>query len=140
MFTIGSLDSEVLTFWETNAPSFEERYEALKLAYNMNYQVSISAEPILQKNVEELVEKLSPFVTKNIWIGPAQNLIKRLKSNGYGDPLTLQKADELIKWQNDPQFIQYLYDTYKDNPMIRWKYDYLKEMSKIEKMRYQNKK
>ena len=117
-FTIGSTDSEVLKFWETNAPSFEERFESLKYCFNQKWNTSISAEPILSKNVQELITKLSPFVTESIWIGPAQQLKKRLSTNGHGDPITLQKADELEKWQFDPQFIQHLYDTYKDLSLI----------------------
>jgi len=131
--TIGATDSKVLKFWETNAPSYEERFESLKFAYNSGYQTSVSAEPLLDKNVNLLIEALSPYVTDTIWIGKAEHLIQRLTLNGYNDPLTLKKADELIIWQNDPQFIQYLYDTYKDNPLVKWKTSYLEEMSKIEK-------
>jgi DNA repair photolyase len=132
-FTIGSVDSQVLKFWETNAPSFEERYKSLKYAYKMGYQTSISAEPLLDKNVDFLIETLSHYITDTIWIGKAEQLIQRLTLNKYNDPLILRKADELIKWQNDPKFIQHLYQTYKDNPMVRWKTSYLEEMSKIEK-------
>jgi DNA repair photolyase len=133
-FTIGSTDSNILKYWETNAPSFEERFECLKLAFNIGYQTSISAEPLMSPQVDELISKLSPFVTETIWIGPAQQLIKRLKSNGYKDEETLGLARKMIDWQFNPIFIRHLYDTYKDNPMIRWKYDYLTEMSKIELM------
>lgn len=137
-FTIGSTDSQILKFWETNAPSFEERFKCLKLAFDMGYQTSISAEPLLDRNVDLLIKTLSPFVTDTIWIGKAEHFIKRLKSNGYGDSITLEKAYELIEWQNDPVFIQHLYQTYKDNPMIKWKTSYLIEFSKIEKMQISN--
>jgi DNA repair photolyase len=33
-FTIGSMDSDVLKFWEPNAPSFEERLASLKYAHS----------------------------------------------------------------------------------------------------------
>jgi len=131
-FTIGSVDSQILKFWETNAPSFEERFKSLKLAFNMGYRTSVSAEPLLDKDVDQLIKTLSPFITDTIWIGKMEHPIKRLTSNGYTDQLTIQKAHELITWQNDPNFIQHLYQTYKNNPMIRWKTSYLEEMSKIE--------
>jgi len=133
MFTIGSTDSQVLKFWETNAPSFEERFECLKMAYNMGYQTSVSAEPLLDKNVDFLIDTLSPLITDAIWIGKVERLMHRLSSNKYDDLLTLQKANELMTWQNDPQFIQHLFHTYKDNPMIRWKTSYLEELSKVER-------
>ena len=100
----------------------------------MGYQTSVSAEPLLDKNVDLLIDTLSPFITDTIWIGKEEQLMHRLSMNRYNDPLTKQKAEELKEWQNDPQFIQHLYVTYKDNPMIRWKTTYLKEMSKIEKV------
>lgn len=133
-FTIGSTDSKVLRYWETNAPSFEERFECLQLAFTSGYQTSVSSEPLMDPNVDELVSKLSPFITESIWIGPAQQLIRRLKSNGYKNEETLENARKMIDWQFNPTFIRHLYDTYKDNSMIRWKYDYLTEMSKIELM------
>lgn len=132
-FTIGSTDSKVLRFWETNAPSFEERFDCLRLAFDMGYKTSVSAEPLLDRNVDFLIETLSPFVTDTIWIGKVEHFIKRLKSNGYGDSITIEKAYELMEWQNNPVFIQHLYQTYKDNPMIKWKTSYLSEFSKIEK-------
>jgi DNA repair photolyase len=133
-FTIGSLDSLVLKFWEPEAPSFNERFECLKLAYNMGYKTSVSAEPLLDKDVHSLIRRLSPYVTDTIWIGKAEQLRKRLTMNGYNDPITIANADELMEWQNDPMFISDLYEKYKDNPMIRWKTSYLKEMAKIEKL------
>ncbi len=133
-FTIGSSDSLVLKFWEPEAPSFEERFECLKLAFNMGYQTSVSAEPLLDKGVHSLIRKLSPYITDTIWIGKAEQLRKRLTMNGYNDPITTSNADDLIEWQSDTIFIRDLYETYNDSPMIRWKTSYLKEMSKIEKI------
>jgi DNA repair photolyase len=131
-FTIGSLDSLVLNFWEPEAPSFNERFECLTLAFKMGYKTSVSAEPLLDKDVHSLIRRLSPYVTDTIWIGKAEQLRKRLTMNGYNDPNTIANADELMEWQNDPMLIRDLYEKYKDNPMIRWKTSYLKEMSKIE--------
>ncbi len=68
-FTITSLDNELLSFWEPNAPIFEERFDSLKHAYNMDYKTSISIEPFLDENPFLLVDKLIAFVTESIWIG-----------------------------------------------------------------------
>lgn len=68
-FTITSINNELLSFWESNAPSFEERFDALKHAHNMGYKTSISIEPFLDENPFHLVDKLIPYVTESIWIG-----------------------------------------------------------------------
>lgn len=120
-FTIGSTDSSILKYWEPNAPSFEERLECLRLAFKSGYQTSISSEPLLDKNVDDLINQLSPNVTDSIWIGKPNKLIYRTRVNGWGDEETVKRCHELLEWINDPEFIIGLYQRYKDNPLIRWK-------------------
>jgi hypothetical protein len=132
-FTIGSTDSNILKYWETNAPSYEERLECLKLAYRMGYQTSISSEPLLDRNVDDLINRLSPYVTDTIWIGKPNKLLYRTRLNGYGDRETVEKCNELLGWINDPEFIMGLYSRYKDNPMIRWKESINRDIQKINK-------
>jgi len=130
-FTIGSTNSQILKFWEPNAPSFEERLECLKLCHSLGYQTSVSSEPLLDKNVDELIMKLSPFITDSIWIGKPNKLLFRTKINGHGDSETIQKCNELLSWITDPDFLLNLYTKYKDNPMIRWKDSIRKDLSKL---------
>ena len=94
-FTIGSADSQVLKFWEPNASSFEERLECLALAYRMGYQTSASAEPLLDKNVDDLISKLSPYITDTIWIGKPNMLLSGTRMNGHDDllPSEIQLLD-----------------------------------------------
>jgi DNA repair photolyase len=120
-FTIGSTDSNILKYWETNAPSYEERLECLKLAYRMGFQTSISSEPLLDRNVDDLIDQLSQYVTDTIWIGKPNKLLYRTRLNGYEDTETVERCNELLGWINDPEFIMGLYSRYKENPMIRWK-------------------
>jgi DNA repair photolyase len=71
-FTIGTNDNKSLSFWEPNAPKFQERFKALKLAYREGFDTSISMEPcfpakvISEVSVIEsfinLVQKLLPYV------------------------------------------------------------------------------
>ena len=75
-FTITSLNNNVLDFWESGAPSFEERLESLKFANSMKYKTSVSIEPFLDKDPIPLVKKLYPYVSETIWIGK-MNYIKR---------------------------------------------------------------
>ena len=100
-FTITSINNELLSFWEPNAPSFEERYEALKHAYNMGYKTSISIEPFLDENPFILVDKLIPYVTESIWIGNMNYVyVKNVKSNEikfYKNIQRINKKENLIK-------------------------------------------
>lgn len=130
-FTIGSTDSDILKFWETNSPSYEERLESLKLAYRMGYQTSISSEPLLEKNVDDLINQLSHYVTDSIWIGKPNKLLYRTRMNGWGDIETVERCHELLEWINDPVFILGLYSRYKDNPMIRWKDSIYKDIERL---------
>ena len=119
-FTIGSCNSENLKFWEHNAPSFEERLQSLKFAYENGFKTSLSCEPILDAGTLELVEKVLPYTTDAIWIGKPNFLLKRIKMNGITDKETIQKAEELINSLSDG-WITELYNSLKDNPKIKWK-------------------
>ena len=81
-FTITSLNNELLKFWESNAPSYEERFKSLKYAYQAGFKTSVSIEPFLDKDPIPLIKQLSPFITESIWIGK-MNYINRnhLKTN-----------------------------------------------------------
>ncbi|TFG10210.1 MAG: radical SAM protein [Promethearchaeota archaeon] len=68
-FTITSKDNRKLHYWEPGAPGFEERLEALQLAYRKGFKTSISIEPCLDKDPIPLIKILSPYVTETIWIG-----------------------------------------------------------------------
>ena len=100
-FTIGSSDSNTLKFWEPNAPDFAERLESLKYAFSEGYQTSVSSEPMLDDNIGDVIDQVSPFVTDTIWLGKANHLRSRLALNGENDPVTIQKAEQLIAWQED---------------------------------------
>lgn len=124
-FTIGSADDTVLKFWEPNAPEFYERLNCLILAHGLGFGTSVSCEPMLDNNIDLVIEKCSPYVTETIWIGHVNHLLGikgrgRLDFNGHNDPATIAKAKELIAWQSDENTLK-LYERYKNDPMIRWK-------------------
>jgi DNA repair photolyase len=116
-FTIGSSDSNTLKFWEPNAPDFAERLESLKYAFSEGYQTSVSCEPMLDDNIGDVIDQVSPFVTDSIWIGKMNQPSTRLSLNGEKDPLTIQKAKQLEQWQSDAN-IKLLYGQFKDNPRL----------------------
>jgi hypothetical protein len=119
-FTIGSSDSNTLKFWEPSVPDFAERLESLKFAYEQGFQTSVSSEPILDDNIGDVIDRVSPFVTDSIWLGKMNHLRGRLALNGETDPVTMQKAEQLITWQSDEN-IKQLYSRYKNNPLVKWK-------------------
>ena len=129
-FTIGSCDTNTLKFWEPNAPSYEERYQSLKYAYDNGFKTSVSCEPMLDKDTPHLVEELLPFVTDSIWLGKPNGLMTRLKMNGITDSETIQRAEELIAQLSD-DWIWELFATFKNNPKIRWK-ESIKKVVNIE--------
>jgi DNA repair photolyase len=119
-FTIGSSNSDTLKFWEPGAPDFDERLSSLKYAHLNGYQTSVSCEPMLDNNIQDVVEKVLPYVTETVWIGKPNMLKSRLSLNGHNDEETMARADRLMQSLSD-QFIWDLYGKYKDNPKIRWK-------------------
>lgn len=119
-FTIGSTDSNILKFWEPNTTGYDERKQCLIHAFGNGFQTSISAEPMLDNNMEQLIDELSPFVTDSIWLGKMNLLFKRLKMNGFTDVDTLTEAKKLTAMQSDSEILK-LYDQFKDNPLIKWK-------------------
>lgn len=129
-FTIGSNNSNVLKFWEPNAPSYEERLNCLKYAHEKGFSTSISCEPMLDSNIEQLVLELDPYVTDSIWIGKVNFLLRRLKMNGITDIENITKANELISSQSDSK-IKTLYNNLSSNQKIKWK-ESIKKIVQIE--------
>jgi DNA repair photolyase len=119
-FTIGSSDSNTLKFWEPGAPDFSERLTCLEWAYHEGYGTSVSCEPMLDRDIDDLVEKVSPFVTDSVWIGKANFLLRRLMLNGANDTETVRRANQLIRWQSDENIWE-IYYKLKANSRIRWK-------------------
>jgi DNA repair photolyase len=124
-FSIGSTSNSTLKFWEPNAPSFNERLDSLKYAYNAGYRTSVSGEPMLDTNVDDLVQRTLPYVNDAIWIGKPNMLKQRLKTNGADDPLTLSVAKKLIIDQDD-NWVHSVFQKYKDNTKIKWKSNFKK--------------
>lgn len=118
-FTIGSVSDKVLEFWEPEAPNFNERMQSLKYAYNAGFKTSISCEPMLDGNINKVVELVRPYVTDTIWIGKMNKIQERLSQNG-ADYKTMIKGKELEKLQNDKEIIK-LYNKFKNDTIIKWK-------------------
>jgi DNA repair photolyase len=119
-FTIGSADNNVLKFWETNAPTYNERLSSLRYAFEKGFKTSVSCEPMLDIKIDNLISSLLPYVTDAIWIGKANFLLRRLKMNGITDRESLQKAKELELNQSE-EWVRSIFKKYEDEPKIKWK-------------------
>jgi DNA repair photolyase len=127
-FTIGAMDDEILSYWEPNAPLYDERKDALAYAFQRGFKTSVSVEPMLDSpNIEMLVRDLEPYVNDAIWIGKMDH-IEKLKENA---DTRLLKELEIIEFHQRDEMISAIYKTYKDNPKIKWKSS-IKEVVGIE--------
>jgi len=126
-FTIGACDDEVLSFWEPNAPNYEERKASLKHSFEAGFETSVSVEPMLcAAGVLDLVKDLEPFTTNSIWIGK----MNHLKSIQIDDDETLEAVRVIEDGQSDENIWE-IYSKLKDNPLVKWK-DSIKKVVGIE--------
>ena len=117
-FTIGACDDEILSFWEPNAPTYDERKNCLVYAYMTGFQTSVSVEPMLDSaNINPLINDLIPYVTDAIWIG-IMNHTGRFGKNANS---VLQQAIEKIRKGQTKSIVKAIYERHKNNSMIKWK-------------------
>jgi DNA repair photolyase len=114
-FTITSLNNKLLSFWEPNAPNFDERFASLRYAYDNDFRTSISIEPFLDYIPETIINKLSPYITESIWLGPMNYIL--LNSIPEADRHYYQD----IRDNYQVEHLQEIYDELKDNPIIKFK-------------------
>jgi DNA repair photolyase len=114
-FTITSKDDYLLSFWEPNAPRFEERFESLKYAYENDFKTSVSIEPFLDYDPQTLIRMLSPYITESIWLGP----MNYIPSNGIPDANKHFYAEVRNNYRTER--LREIYEELRDNPLIRFK-------------------
>jgi len=118
-FTIGSLNNDVLKFWEPNAPDFDERLKSLKYAYEKGFETSVSCEPYLDNSIEELVKTLIPFINDTIWIGKMNRIANRVDTSKW--TMDDYRYLNYVKEAQTDEFVWNLYGKLKDNPKVKWK-------------------
>ena len=133
-FTIGSIDSKILKLFEPNAPSFEERLQALQYATNHGFYTTISAEPLLDTDPTKLITTLEPHLSPvnykrdigTIWLG----LLKtKYISNIERKPEVTTFLKE-YKQKMTFDHIYSIYEQYFTNDRIKFKESILKLMIK----------
>lgn len=130
-FTMGSADNGVLSAWEPDAPTFEERLASLAHAFTSGYQTSVSCEPMLDTNIDDVIRQVRPFISDSIWLGKASNLLAVTANNCPGDSRVRLMALNLIAMMTDSH-IHDLYRRYQNDPIIKWK-DSLKNVLGLER-------
>jgi hypothetical protein len=117
-FTITARNAAILSFWEPQAPGYDERFACLELAFAEGYSTSVSVEPMLDtSDVVAMVEELQPFVTHSIWLGKMNRIAERVG----GEAEMLQVEIERIEKGQEDAHIQEIYRRLRLNPLIRWK-------------------
>lgn len=119
-FSIGSTDDAVLSYWEPGAPSFKERLASLRTAYLMDFQTSVSGEPMLDGNPDALIAAVHPYVTDSVWLGKINRLRNIIPLNCPRDPEAVRRGEALVALQSD-KGIRALYARYRRDPKIKWK-------------------
>jgi DNA repair photolyase len=122
-FTITSNNDKLLAFWESNAPLYEERLKSLKYAFKNDFKTSVSMEPFLDYQPQELVRIISPFITESIWIGPmnymARNNINKKDIAQFEETRKNYEIENLARIYEDLKNIPSI--RFKDSMMIRLK-------------------
>ena len=117
-FTISARNNEILSFWEPNAPSYEDRVDSLIIAQSKGFKTSVSIEPMLDPaDIKGLVEDLRDFTTDCMWIGPVKMIRKRTSIDSDKVEAEVQK----IKAGQTPEKLLAVYEIYNDDPLIKWK-------------------
>lgn len=128
-FTITARDPDILRFWESGAPDYQERLSALRFCHEKGFATSVSVEPMLHRgDVVEMVHELLAYVTHSIWIGKMNKIEKRV--NVQGDSRIESEVDRIVEDQSDENLHQ-LYDILKNVKKVRWK-ESIKEVLGLE--------
>jgi len=122
-FSIGSGRDKTLAFFEPGAPKFEERMNSLALAVARGWRVSVSMEPLLEPNenqVVALVEILQAAGAEEVWIGKLNRAKVNMTHNGHWNDRSAA-AVKVIQDSQTEDRIRSLGARLAGNPVVRWK-------------------
>jgi DNA repair photolyase len=119
-FTIGSINYDILKFWEPGAPAFTERRACLQYAYSKGYNTSISCEPYLDNFVADTYTACKDWITDSFWIGMIRHFKSRVDLDGVSPYTAARFVDPLVRAMSD-SVVKGIYSALKDEPLIKWK-------------------
>jgi hypothetical protein len=117
-FTIGSVDDEILSYWEPGAPKFTDRLLSLHKASDAGFNTSVSSEPLLDaENVDILGTMILPWINDAWWIGKMNKVEQRVRIETEKD----REMVDRIKAGQTNEAIRAIYERFKDDPKVKWK-------------------
>lgn len=118
--TIGTADDKMLQLFEPEAPTFHERFMALRELYIAKIPAGVSAEPLLGglETFDDLYLRVRRFLTDQIWVGKMNQPRQRIHVNAPGFDEDL--VDWIIQKQMDEEMLR-LHDKYRDDPNVAFK-------------------
>ncbi len=117
-FTITARNDTLLALWEPHAPSYKERKDCLRYAFDRGFATSVSVEPMLDTaDVVAMVHDLLPFVSDTIWLGKMNRIEQRVhcRSEEMG-----REIERLKEGQSDDN-LRLIYRRLQHIPELRWK-------------------
>jgi len=114
-FTITSVNDVLMLFWEPNAPRFNERFNSLRYAFKAGFKTSVSIEPFLDYEPKKLIDKLSPYITESLWLGP----MNYIPQNNGCELDNLQLIN--IRKNYEKEHLLEIYNDFKNDSKIRFK-------------------
>ncbi len=118
-FSVGAVSDDLLSYWEPGAPTFSERLSCLKHAFDLGFETSVSAEPLLDSGgAVELYDSVSPYITDSLWIGKMNRIRSRAASH-----TSLDAIAGIENGQTDDA-IHRVYSQLSDRDNVKWKESY----------------
>ena len=109
---------------------YEERKDCLKYAFEQGFRTSVSMEPMLDRpHVEQLIDNLRPFVNVDIWLG-TMNHLEIIKK--WADEKLMTEIAKIEAGQS-PESLTALFNTFKDDSLVKWKTDALEVIKTAQK-------
>jgi len=132
-FTLTHHEPAVGRLWEPNAPTVDERFDALAIEPRYDIRTSVSCEPWLD-TIENLIDSVAfwvQFVNQTVWIGHANKLRQRtqwaFETNSCFSPdqrYDLRQSIKAIEARQTPEAARQVYNALKNNPKVRFKDSY----------------
>lgn len=120
-FTIGSVNDDVLNFWEPNAPSFQERLSCLRYAFEAGYNTSISCEPFLDYWPNCVYDTSCWWITDSFWLGLLRKFNQRVNLTDVTSEQMATYVDPLRRIHSNINAVKAYYRMLKDRPYVKFK-------------------
>jgi len=122
-FTIGSIDDEVLQFWEPNARNFKQRFACLSYAFESGFTTSVSCEPFLDAWPQHVYEACVPYLTDSFWLGLLNRLDQRVDLAGVPAELAERFVTPVKKAQM-PAMLKEYHKAFAGKPYVKFKKEF----------------